>query len=85
MVPMHWTANVINNPEEKQSFETYLTNNERLLKRLAEIISEKQIPLLAKEFSLSSYKDAGWAYEQAHINGRMAALEEIKQLCNLQG
>lgn len=80
MTHMHWTANVQNNQEEKESFEAYLQNNQRLLKRLREILEEKENALTRKEFSLSSYKDTGWSHEQAHINGLKAAYAEIKLL-----
>lgn len=80
MVHMHWTANVINDQEEKESFETYLQNNQRILKRLGEIIDEKQALMTRNENKLESYKDVDWSFIQAHLNGRRAALDEIKQL-----
>lgn len=80
---IQWIANVINNEEEKESFETYVKNNQRLLKRLNEIISQKQMLLMAKEFNINSYETPSWSHVQAHINGRMEALEEIRQLTDL--
>lgn len=76
----HWTANVINDQEEKESFESYLENNQRLLNRLREIIEEKENALDRSEVQLSAYDSVSWAYKQAHVNGRKAALAEIKQL-----
>lgn len=80
MTHMLWTTNVINNPEEKESFETYLQNNQRLLKRLNEIIEDKENAIDRSETQISSYDNPAWIYKQAHINGRKAALAEIKQL-----
>lgn len=83
MTHMLWTTDVINNPDEKDSFESYIKNNQRLLDRLKEIISQKQMTLMAKEFNINSYETPSWPCVQAHINGRMEAFEEIKQLTDL--
>lgn len=84
MISTQWTADVINDKEKKESFEEYLKNNQRLLIRLNEIITEKEQTVLNQEAKVSYYRDnASWAYEQAHYNGLMAAYKEIKQLINL--
>lgn len=85
MIPMQWTANVANDPSAKQSFEDYLSNNQRLLLRLKEIIEDKEKSTDDKDFSLSSFDNPSWAYKQAHINGRRAVLNEIKQLITITG
>lgn len=83
MINMQWTANVINDSEEKESFEAYVQNNQRLLKRLQEIIEEKEVSINNKETSLESYREAGWSYMQAHINGQKTAYATIKQLTTI--
>jgi len=78
-----WTSNIANNPIEKEEFIKYLYNNQRLLSRLKQIIESKEEALEHIISSLSSYEDPSWGYKQAHVNGRKAALEEIKQLITL--
>ena len=83
MIPMQWTANVANDKEKKESFEAYLQNNQRLLNRLLEILQEKEKSLEANDLYLAAYDTPSWAYKQAHINGRRAVLNEIKQLITI--
>jgi hypothetical protein len=78
-----WTANVVNNFEEKTSFEEYLRNNTRLLTRLKQIIEDKENALDKIDYSLSSYDNSNWSHKQAHINGRRAELVAFKQLLTL--
>lgn len=82
-LPVLWTSNISNSPIEKKEFTEYLYNNQRLLNRLRDILQEKEDGLERIESSLSSYQESSWAYKQAHINGRKAVLQEIKQLLTI--
>lgn len=83
MIPIQWTSNVLNDPKAKKDFEEYLRNSNRILERLREILNEKEISINKYSISPSSFKSNNWAYEQAYLNGRLAEINELKQLLTL--
>jgi hypothetical protein len=78
-LPLTWTKH-LREPTQRESFEAVLRNSTQVLSRLQQIITEKEDSLSSTEASLETYKDAGWPYLQAHINGRKAELRELKAL-----
>jgi hypothetical protein len=79
-VNVRWTAHLANKDKDKADFVQSLMHSNEVLTRLKQIIEENQTSLDKIEFQLSSYDDVNWSAKQAHINGRRAAYEEIKQL-----
>lgn len=75
-----WIKEVINYEDQKKDLEDYITRNSRLLDRLREICEDKERQVNQTQFTLSSYKTPSWSHQQAHINGYLAALREIKRL-----
>jgi len=47
---------------------------------LYEILEDAEKTINTKETNISEYTIPSWAFEQAHLNGKKAALKEIKQL-----
>jgi hypothetical protein len=78
-LPLTWTKH-LREPTQRENFEAVLRNSTLALTRLHQIITEKEESLSSTEASLETYKDAGWPYLQAHINGRKAELKELKAL-----
>ena len=84
MIPIRWTAHIANSPEEKESFERTVRTSTTVFDRLVQIIKEKEAAIDRIDYQPSTYEDAGWAYKQAHLNGRRAELAEIKQLLTIE-
>lgn len=84
MIPIQWTANITNSSKEtKESFEDLLRNSTKILDRLVQIVEERERSLDKIDYSLSSYENPNWACKQAHINGRKAELQALKQLITI--
>ena len=75
-----WTANLQNNPEAKKDFEETLVHSTQVLKRLKDILEEREAGLDKIDYSLSTFDNPSWSHKQANILGRRAELEWIKQL-----
>lgn len=84
-LPIQWTANIVNNKEAKEAFEESVLRNSDIINRLKDIILQREESLIRKSISSSSYSsNPSWAYEQAHINGRLEEIQSIKQLLTLE-
>lgn len=66
--------------EEQEEFKNLVKNSTRVLNRAKEIIDIEDTAIERFENTVDSYKNPSWAYMQAHINGRKAALQDIKKL-----
>ncbi len=82
MIPIQWTANIANK-DTKESFEDLLRNSTKILDRLVQMCEERERSLDRIDFSLSSYDNPNWENKQAHINGRRAELQALKQLITI--
>lgn len=82
-ISLEWVENLVNSPTEKEEFLVYLSNNQRLINRLLEILLKKELSISNIETSLSTYSDSSYPYKQAHINGRKALIQELKQLLTI--
>jgi hypothetical protein len=83
MLPIQWTSDIQNDPKAKKALEEAIYTSTTVLKRLKEIIEEKLKALDHKEYASSSYREAGWSHEQAHINGQRATLTELNRLLTI--
>lgn len=73
-----WVRHLKTDKEKKEFFELLLSSRQ-VLGRLAELIKDKQSQIEKAEIDPSKY-DSGYAYFQAHLNGRRAGLTEIEKL-----
>lgn len=69
--------------ERKQAFLQALYNDHIVLKRQNEIIDQLIQQTLRQERSPKSYDNPAWSHKQAHVNGYLQALNEIKDLINV--
>jgi len=65
-------------PEERDKVKKMVQGNHFVLDKLSEICYNLVTEL--ENVSRSDYDSAGWAYEQAHRNGEVAALKLIIKL-----
>lgn len=82
-LPLIWTKHL--KQEKREDFEKLLRNSSIVLSRLKEILLEKEASLTTQEMSTECYKDSGWPYLQAHLNGRKAEIKELKALLDFIG
>lgn len=61
--------------KEIAKIEKYIANSKFLLDKAVQICYNSIIEL--ESVSKSDYNTAGWAYEQAHRNGEVAALRKL--------
>lgn len=78
-LPVVWTSH-LKDADAKQEFEEIVRHSRILLTRLDQIISQKLTDLTEKQISEESFENPGWAYHQAYLNGRRAALRDIQNL-----
>lgn len=64
--------------DEKKEFEQYLQNSSRLFDTLREMIQKRYDDALTTRDV--DYDIPSWSHRQAHLNGRLDALEEIYKL-----
>jgi hypothetical protein len=67
----------LKDPEERERMKGMVEGSSVVFEKLQEILDGKIAE--ARKITVHSYKD-GWAYQQAHINGYINAIEEIKKL-----
>ena len=77
-----WTEN-LKTQEEKVRFEDGLRHSKWLLTRLNEILDKIKNGILQTERSPKNYDKPNWEYRQAHANGYLQCLNDIKILINL--
>lgn len=78
-----WTSHLSNNPKEKKELEDAIKNSNITLDRLRDIYTDKKKALDLREYSSSTYKEAGWPFQQAHDNGKRCAYNELLQLLTM--
>lgn len=84
-LPIQWTADIANDAEAKVAFEENVLRNRDILDRLMDIIVQRENSLIRKSISSSTYSsNPSWAYEQAHVNGRLEEIQNLKQLLTLE-
>ena len=77
-LPLEWSKHL---PEkERKDFEDAVRHSTLVLGRLDSLIAERLEGIEQTELSKSTYENPAYAYWQAHINGRKAALKELRQL-----
>lgn len=77
-----WTAN-LQTDEEKERFQNSLKGSKIVLDRLAEILVNKEMELDRSQKSLKQYESPNWAFSTAHKNGYASAIQNIRDLINL--
>jgi hypothetical protein len=77
-----WTAN-LQTDEEKQRFMNSLQGSKVVLDRLSEILANKEMDLDRSQKSLKQYESPNWAFATAHKNGYASALQNMRDLINL--
>jgi hypothetical protein len=78
---IQWIANL--KEEDKKDFTNLLHNSTTVIDRLKEIVDQEIKSIDRTENSSSSYETPGWSHKQAFLNGKRAALEDIKQLLTI--
>lgn len=73
------------NREEKEitRFKNLLMGSKEVLDRLNEILKEKEDELIRSMRAVDTYDIANWSHLQAHKNGYLSCLANIKELINL--
>jgi hypothetical protein len=57
-----------------------LRNNGGVLKRLKQIVTQKENATLKKEASEDSFKEPNWTYHQAYLMGQRSVYNDLKKL-----
>lgn len=74
-----WTKHK-RDPKEKQDLEAAIRNSTVALTRLQEIIDEHIEAVHTAERSSQQYDNASWSHLQAHRNGELEALYNLRKL-----
>lgn len=77
-----WTQHLKHGSKEKQDFEEYIRNSSGILSRLQRIIEDQEQEIYNQEADGDDYSE-GWAYAQAHRNGRKEVLRLLKKIVTL--
>lgn len=77
-----WTQN-LKTQEEKEIFANQVLAARPVLERLSQLLDEKETQLERSERSLKAYDRPNWAFEQAHKNGYLSSLQNVRDLLNL--
>jgi hypothetical protein len=78
-VPSDWLRH-LPNELERAEFEKTLRHSRSVFTRLQDILVERMESIDRVEASPESYKEAGWAYQQAHLNGKRSELQALLNL-----
>ena len=78
-LPLAWTKH-LSTEYQRKSFEDLLRNSTLQFSRLLEILDEKERALTKQTTTLSEYENPSWSHKQAHINGYIACLTNLKEL-----
>ena len=81
-INLTWTKTL--SEQDAKKFQEQFNANYRLFERLQEIIDEKILAVTTERISKSSFEVAAWAEYQAYLNGREAALTDLKTLLKLR-
>lgn len=73
-----WVRHLKTEKEKKEFFELLLSSRQ-ILDRLLQLVREKQSQIERTEIDPTKY-DSGYAFLQAHLNGKRAGLTEIEKL-----
>lgn len=77
-----WTKH-LTDPEEKSRFTAQVENSRPVLRRLQQILAEKELTLDRVEMNIGVYNTDNWAYRQAHKNGNREMLWFLNKLVDL--
>lgn len=77
-----WTSH-LKTDEEKDRFRNAVIGSKLVLKRLEEIITQREQEMESRELDVAIYDRPNWDYRNAHYNGTKAALKAIKTIINL--
>lgn len=77
-----WTDHV-KDPEEKQKLVDSIKHSRWLFELLEKILDKRGASLERAERSPRVYDTPNWAEKQAHVNGYMQCLTDVKDLINL--
>lgn len=65
-------------PDKRAEYKDYLKNSTEIFEKLRKMIQKRYDNAL--HVREEDYDHASWAYKQAHLNGKLEALEEIYKL-----
>lgn len=77
-----WTRH-ITDPEEKARFESSVLGSKTVLRRLTDLMNEREFSIDVGERGLKQFDNPSWAYKQAFNNGFRSCLETVKLLIDL--
>lgn len=77
-----WTQH-LKDPIEKQRFVNEILSSKSILDHLGVILESMEKTLERSERSPKAYDAPNWQYRQAHCNGYLQCLYEIKAFVNL--
>jgi len=76
-----WFSNLPNKADQEE-FKKLVLGSQKILDRAAEIVYNMSI--MESRPSSQDYESPSWAFKQAHLNGRIEALNEIYSLLKLK-
>jgi hypothetical protein len=79
---VEWT-NHLNDPQDKENFQSQVFGAKTVLNRIKEIIENKEKALDRSELSMDTYSLPNWEHRQAHKNGNRESLKFLKTLVDL--
>ena len=67
-------------PEQKESVRKEIRSSSFMFKKFIEILDDLEKEYLRKERTLDNYKEPSWPEIQAHINGYLHCLCDVRNL-----
>lgn len=74
----------LKDPKDQEDFKDRIYRAQHVLDRLDTILSELEQGILRSERSPKVYDCANWTHLQAHYNGSMMVLSQIRNLLDLK-
>jgi hypothetical protein len=78
-LPLVWTKH-LKSAKEKEDFESLLRNSTQVLRRLKQILEEKEKDITSSQLKIEDYDSPSWAFKEAHRHGRQAELKSLRDL-----
>lgn len=77
-LPLEWSKHLP--AKDRKDFEAAVRHSTLVLGRLDELIQDRLDSIDQTESNRDTYENPAYGYMQAHLNGRKAALKDLKQL-----
>src|SRR5215831_13560135 len=79
---VQWTKH-LQDPVEKENFTAQIKNASTVLRRLKDLLDDKEKEIDDSETSFTAYNVPNWDYIQAHKNGYRSCLRHLRELVDL--